>query len=422
MTALSSSDVSVIDGCRICGHAPVERVLDLGRQPLANALRGEADLANPERKFPLTLGFCPACSLVQIFETVDPEVLFADYVYFSSFSDTMMAHARAASEMLIRRRGLGRTSLVMEIASNDGYLLKNFVERGVPVLGIEPARNIAKVAEEKGVRTLAEFFGLALAERLAGEGQRADVILGNNVLAHVADLHGFAAGVARLLAPEGCAVFEFPYVGEMFKSVEFDTIYHEHLCYYSLHAVQKLFAEHGLSVTDVERLPIHGGSLRLFLEPGRREPSFPVRALLEEEERLGLTRIDAARKFAAKVSELKASLRAELARRKAAGQRLAAYGASAKGSTLLNHFEIGRETLDFIVDRSTVKQGKFAPGTALPILAPEELLARRPDAVLLLTWNFADEIIAQQRAYLEAGGQFIVPVPSVRTVGKEALG
>jgi len=415
--------IRTIDKCRSCGAEGLEQVLDLGRVPLANALLTESQLDEPEPRFPLTLAFCPACSLVQIRETVAPEVLFRRYLYFSSFSETMLEHARRASEMMIERFGLGPDSLVVEIASNDGYLLRNFVARGVPALGIEPAENIAQEAEDAGVPTLCEFFGRELAQRLKGEGREADVVIGNNVLAHVADTNGFADGVAVLLKPSGCAVFEFPYVGDMIANTEFDTIYHEHLCYFSLHAVRALFARHGLRLVDVERLPIHGGSLRVFLQPGTGAPgpSPAVSALADEETERGMTGPEFYRAFADKVGDLKSGLVAELRRRKDAGQSIAAYGASAKGSTLLGYCGIGAETLDFICDRSTVKQGRFAPGNHLPILPPEALLARRPDAVLLLTWNFADEILRQQEEYLRAGGEFIVPVPEVRTVGKEAL-
>jgi len=407
-----------ITACRSCGAGDVRTVLELGEVPLANALL--EDRAGEELRFPLTLAMCPSCSLVQILETVDPEVLFGHYLYFSSFSDTMLAHAEAAASMLIERCGLDAESLVVEIASNDGYLLRHFVANGIPVQGIEPAANIAEAANESGVPTLCDFFGIELAEGLAGDGHRADVIIGNNVLAHVADLNGFVAGVATLLAHDGCAVFEVPYVRDMIDRNEFDTIYHEHLCYFSLHALQALFARHGLAVTDVERLAIHGGSLRIFAERGgRTQPS--VEALAAEERHAGLDRLDACRGFAQRVRQLRVDILAELDRRRAAGQTLAAYGASAKGSTLMNYAGIGPERLDFIVDRSTVKQGRYAPGNRLPILAPEALVERRPDAVLLLTWNFADEVIRQQARYLDAGGEFIIPVPRVRSIGKTTV-
>lgn len=410
-----------ITACRSCGHTALESLLDLGTVPLANALLDNP--GQPESRFSLTLVFCPGCSLVQILETVEPEALFGSYSYFSSFSDTMLAHARDEAGMLVDRLGLTARHLVVEVASNDGYLLKNFVDLGIPVLGIEPAANVAQAAARQGVPTLTEFFGRELALRLRGEGRRADVLIGNNVLAHVADLNGFVAGAAILLAPGGCAVFEMPYVRDMIDNVEFDTIYHEHLCYFSLHALRALLERHGLRLVDVARQAIHGGSLRVFCEPRQAAagPAPAVQRLLADEAGCGLTGAAFYRSFSESVRRLQDDLLSELNRRKAAGQRLAAYGASAKGSTLMNATGIDRTHLDFIVDRSTVKQGRFAPGNRLPILPPEALRERRPDAVLLLTWNFADEIIRQQQAYLEAGGEFIVPVPEVRTIGKEVL-
>jgi len=415
------SRMTTISGCRSCGDPGLVQLLEFGAMPLANALVPAEDLGRPDARYPLTLVFCPRCALVQIKETVDPDVLFGTYLYFSSFSDTMLAHAREEASHLAARRGLSASSLVVEIASNDGYLLKNFVAMGIPVLGIEPAANVARTATAGGVRTEIAFFGSELAKRLRGDGLRADVVIANNVLAHVADLNGIAAGIATLLTDDGLAAIEFPYVGDMIEAVEFDTIYHEHLCYFSLHAASAVFARHGLAVTDVERHAIHGGSLRIYLERAGRMAGDAVARLLDEESRRGM---DAARfyeDFAARVTKLRDELMRELRRRKAAGQRLAAYGASAKGSTLMNAFGIGADLLDFVADRSTVKQGRYTPGNHLPIVAPEALMEKRPDAVLLLTWNFAEEIFRQQAAYLSAGGTFVLPIPEVRAVGKEVL-
>ena len=413
--------MTTISACRACNDPGLVPLLSLGELPLANALLSAADLVRREPRFPLTLVFCPRCTLVQIKETVDPAVLFGTYLYFSSFSETMLDHAREEALHLAKRRRLSASSLVVEIASNDGYLLKNFVAMGVPVLGIEPAGNIAAAAEAKGVRTENAFFGPELARRLREEGVRADVVIANNVLAHVADLDGTAEGIAMILAVDGLAAIEFPYVLDMIDAVEFDTIYHEHLCYFSLHAVSAVFARHGLAVTDVERHTIHGGSLRIYLERVGADVADSVRLLLDEESARGMKAVRFYEDFAARVKALGRDLVSELRKRKASGQRLAAYGASAKGSTLMNAFGIGVELLDFVADRSTVKQGRYTPGNHVPIVGPEALMEKRPDAVLLLTWNFADEIFRQQAAYLEAGGTFVVPIPTLRTVGKEVL-
>jgi SAM-dependent methyltransferase len=350
---------------------------------------------------------------------VPPEELFGHYLYLSSFSDTMVRHAEALVERLVAERGLGPASLAAEVASNDGYLLQFYRRAGVPVLGIEPAANIARVAEEeRGVRTVCEFFGAELAARLAAEGHAADVVHANNVLAHVADLNGVVEGFRTLLKPGGTTSIEVPYVKDMIDGTEFDTIYHEHLCYFSLTALGRLFRRHGLVIWNVERLPIHGGSLRVFATPADAapEPAEAVRALLAAEQGWGVDRPEFYLGFAERVERLKRELSSLVARLKREGKRIAAYGASAKGSTLLNYFGIGRETLDFVADRSTVKQGRFTPGTHLPIRAPGALLEEQPDYVLLLTWNFADEILAQQDEYRRRGGRFIVPIPELRVV------
>jgi SAM-dependent methyltransferase len=414
--SVAVASVARVRSCRACGLSGLTSVLDLGRTPLANRLLDARSLDASEPTFPLELVHCGGCSLVQIGETVPPEELFRDYAYFSSYSETMLAHARDIAERMIDERQLDANSLAVELASNDGYLLKNYVAAGVPALGIEPAENVAAVARARhGVETISEFFDLRLAQTLALQGRRADVIHANNVLAHVADLEGFVAGIAALLRSDGQAVLEFPYLKEMLDRTEFDTIYHEHLCYFSLTAVERLFRRHGLEIVDVERIAIHGGSLRIFAEPIREDrlrlPSVAVQELLREERRWRVDAPESLAKFALDVKTLKADLTAELNDLKRAGKRIAAYGASAKGSTLLNVFGIGRETLDFVVDRSDVKQGRYTPGTHLPILPPSALLERMPDVTLLLTWNFADEILAQQAAYRAAGGKFLIPLP-----------
>jgi SAM-dependent methyltransferase len=403
--------------CRSCGDKHGELVLDLGNQPLANNLLNPDDIGKEEPRFPLRIFVCPACWMIQITDTVPPVELFSDYLYFSSFSDTMLKHSRKAVDEHISDFGLDKDSHVVEIASNDGYLLKNFVAANIPCLGIEPAQNIAKVAREAGIETVSEFFTKSLAEQHSAEGRKADLILGNNVFAHVPDTNDFVAGLAALLKDDGRIAIEFPYAVDLFKGVEFDTIYHEHVFYFSLLALQPLFERHGLEIFRVNRLPIHGGSLRVYAgHKGCHALDSSFTEQLAEERQLGLDQLDYYSSFSARIEKIRTDLRNELKRLREAGHNVAAYGASAKGSTLLNFYGLNSTDLDFVADRSPHKQGKLTPGTHIPIVPPEELIARQPDYTLLLTWNFATEILAQQQAYRDAGGQFIIPLPEVHTV------
>lgn len=408
--------------CRSCGEKKLNSILSLGSIPLANALLTREQLSLYEETFPLELVFCPHCALVQITETVSPEKLFRNYLYFSSFSETVLQNAKRLAEEMISRCALNTNSLVVEVASNDGYLLKNYKTQGIPILGIEPALNIAKVAEENGIPTVADFFNVSLAESLRIQGVRADVIHANNVVAHVADLHGMVKGMSLLLKPDGVAIIENHYVKDMIDYVEFDSIYHEHLCYYSVTSFRNLFAQYGLTLVDVDRLPVHGGSLRVYFQPAigprslEKEGGMRVEALLSEESDWGVNSVDFYRHFGEKVEALRVELLILLKKFKSEGKRIVVYGASAKSATLLNYYSIGAETLDYVVDRSTVKQGHYTPGTHLPIYAPEKLLEDQPDYVLMLTWNFADEILAQQAEYRRRGGKFIIPIPDLKVV------
>lgn len=403
--------------CRSCGGGSLELFLSLGKMPLPDAFLTKDALSEPEPTYPLEVAVCPDCSLVQILEEVAPEKLFVDnYLYFSSFSDHLLTHSREHAEGLITARGLGTDSLVVELASNDGYLLKNFVSHGVPVLGIDPAPEPAAAAQAVGVPTLNEFFGTELATRLVAEGRRADVIIANNVMAHVPDLNGFVAGMAILLADDGLITVENPYVRDLVDHGEFDTIYHEHFCYFSCTSVDALMRRHGLFLNHVEYFPdLHGGTLRWHM--GKREDrSETVLAYLREERERGVDRPDFYRHFAGRVETIRSELSALLQGLKAEGARLAGYGAAAKGTIMLNYVGIGPDVLDFVVDRNTHKHGMHMPGVHIPIVGPEALLEQSPDYVLILAWNFQAEIVGQQAAFTEAGGRFIVPVPAVQVL------
>ena len=410
--------------CRSCGSHLLSPVLSLGRMPLANALLAASDLERrPEPTFPLDVVFCEICTLIQITEEVPPETMFSSYVYLSSYSDTMVREAHKLVQEVIRTERLGPRSLALEIASNDGYLLSTYVAAGVPVLGIEPAKNITAIAIDRGVRTIGSFFGTELADTLYASGVRADVVHANNVLAHVPDLNGFMSGIARVLSDSGVAIIEVPYVRDLVERCEFDTIYHEHLCYFSLGALKRVATSNGLVIHDAVRIPIHGGSLRVSLsKPGTRqgfsavERFVAVDVLLDAEEASGMDSLPFYADLSRRAAALRSNLVREIGSLRSAGHAIAAYGAAAKGATLLNYAGLNADMIDFVVDRSPHKQGSFMPGSRVPILAPEALLERQPDYCLLLAWNFADEILEQQAAYRARGGRFIIPVPELRIV------
>ena len=401
-----------VTDCRSCGGALTD-VIAFGEAPLADRLmRPEDD--SPEYTAPLTLAHCADCALCQIRETVTPRVLFGpDYPYYSSVSPALNAHFRTSAEAIVAARGLSGESLVIEAASNDGYMLSAFLEHGVPVLGVDPADGPVAAARARGVETIHDFFSLELTRSL---GRRADVFLANNVLAHVADVNDFVAGIEAVLAPDGIAVMECHYLLDLIDLCAFDTIYHQHLAYFSLTALAPLFARHGLHLNDAERVKAHGGSLRLFVSRDAGS-SAGLTAMLAEETRRGVRDPAFYNMFADRIGDLRSEVRAALCDLRAAGQRVVGYGAAAKSTTLLHHFGLGRDDLSVIHDKSQWKQGLEMPITRIPIAGPEALTRDAADVVLILAWNFAREIIADNAAFAGAGGRFLIPVPSAQLVG-----
>ena len=409
-----NSQPKPVPRCRSCGAALAHVVVDLGMMPISNAFLNPDRSSSSEVFYPLKSFVCDRCWLVQLQDFETPETHFhGNYVYFSSFSDSWLAHARSFVAMASVRFGLGGASRVVEVASNDGYLLQHFVKAGIPCLGVDPAANCAQAAWDlRGVPTEVAFFGSKTARRLLEQGGPADLIIANNVLAHVPDINDFVAGFKVLLADGGVITFEFPHVLEMIKNVEFDTIYHEHYSYLSLLALDPLFARHGLQITDVERLSTHGGSLRLYVtRSGGGMPTAAVEAIRREEIAGGLNDLATYEAFGDRVRSLRQSLRRMLTGLIRDGHSIAAYGAPAKGNTLLNYCGIGRDFIGFTVDRNVHKQGLLLPGTRIPVLAPEEIARRRPDYILILPWNLRDEIVVQLDQIPGWNGRYIIPIP-----------
>jgi SAM-dependent methyltransferase len=408
------SDMARRDDCRICGSRRLSRFLDLGLSPLANRFLRPDQLNDAEPRFPLDVFMCRDCTLIQLVEVVDPEILFRDYVYVSGTSETMRAHFAAFADALMARFRFGADDLIVEVASNDGTFLSNFERRGPRLLGVEPATNIAEIARSRGIETINEFWDERLGNEVRQSHGAASCVLATNVFAHVDGINGFVRGVLGVLGPEGIFIFENSYVRDMIEHLEFDSVYHEHLSYFSVTALSKLFEQHGMEIFDIQHQTVHGGTLRVFVK--RRGASHAVTEapgrFRDEEQRAGLCELAAYESFGRRVYDLRTSLLALLRGLRAEGKRVVAYGSSAKGNTLLNFMEIGSELVEYIVDRNPLKQGTFSPGRHLPVLPVERLVEDRPDYALLLAWNFADEVVRQQQRYIEGGGRFIVPAPT----------
>jgi SAM-dependent methyltransferase len=411
MQALET-ETTTLPACRLCGQGLRRTFVDLGMSPLCESFLGPEGLNRMEPFYPLHVRICEGCLLVQLETYVAAEEIFGgDYAYFSAYSDSWVEHARVYAERMTDRLDLSEDSLVVELASNDGYLLQHFVRRGIPALGIDPARNVAEAARERGVETLVDFFGADLAERLVAERGEADLVAANNVLAHVPDVNDFVAGMRILLAPGGVATIEVPHLVRLMEGNQFDTIYHEHYSYFSFHVLVRLFEEHDLQVFDVEELPSHGGSLRVFVRRAGGEPDPGVGALLEREREGGYDTLEGYAGFGERVAETKRRLLELLFGLRRDGKRIVGYGAPGKGNTLLNYCGIRTDVLDYTVDRNPGKHGKFLPGTHIPIHPPERIAETRPDYVLILPWNLKREIAAQLDYVREWGARLIVPIP-----------
>lgn len=399
--------------CRNCNNKKVASILDLGKMPLANRLLKMSQLSETEPKYNLEIILCPDCSLVQLKDIIKPEVLFDEYLYFSSNSDSMIQSAATLVDKITL--SLPKDARVIEIASNDGYLLQHYLKKNYSVLGIEPAKNIAQHAIQKGIPTRCEYFSTKIAEKLINKNLHADIIHANNVMAHAPDINDFVLGIKKLLKPDGQAIIEVPYLLNLIDQCEFDTIYHEHVFYFSLSSLNSLFSRNKLTLNHAEQIPIHGGSVRLYVSH-KSEYTPELYNLLENEKKIGINNLTYYQNFTQRIHHLKDELLNLLYGLKKQGIKIAAYGASAKGSTLLNFYGIGRDLIDFIVDRSPIKQGYYMSGTHIPIYSPDLLLQEKISHTLLLTWNFADEILAQQQSYRDQGGKFIIPIPNLKVV------
>jgi C-methyltransferase C-terminal domain/Putative zinc binding domain/Methyltransferase domain len=419
LTADRTNRISSAAHCRFC-KAPLQHTfVDLGMSPLCESYLTIDQLNGMEPFYPLHVMVCEECFLVQLEEYVSPEHIFTEYAYFSSYSDSWLKHSSNYVAMISERLGLGAQSLAVELASNDGYLLQYFVQKGIPVLGVEPAVNVAKAAEEKGVPTLVKFFGCQTARQMVTDGQAADLIIGNNVLAQVPDLNDFVGGIRIALKPEGVATLEFPHLERLMAESQYDTIYHEHFSYFSLITVEKIFSAHGLVLFDVDEIPTHGGSIRIYLrhvEDGSKPVTAAVVSLRERELAAGLDRMETYATFAEQVMESKRALLELLIQLRRAGKCVVGYGAPGKGNTLLNYCGVRTDFLEFTVDRNPYKQGRFLPGTHIPIYSPGRILERRPDYILILPWNLKTEIVAQLSYAREWGAKFIVPIPRARVL------
>lgn len=404
--------------CRFCSHSLKDTFVNLGKSPISNAFLTSKQLAKAEKFYPLHAYVCSKCLLVQLEEFQSPEKIFNDYAYFSSYSDTWLIHAKTYTEMMVKKFGFDQNSLIIEIASNDGYLLQYFHRKGISVLGVEPASNVAKVAEEKGINTIVEFFGVKTAQEMVLRGQTADLLIGNNVLAHVPNLNDFMAGMKIVLKSKGILTMEFPHLLKLIQNNQFDTIYHEHFSYFSFLVVEKIFASHGLKIFDVEEITTHGGSLRIY---GRHQEiegdvSHNVAKLKTQEIAAGLDKIETYTRFSEQVNATKRKLLEFMIEAKNKGKLIVGYGAPAKGNTLLNYCGLRTDFIDYTVDRNPHKQGLFLPGTHIPIKSPDRIRETKPDYLLILPWNIKAEIMEQMSDIREWGGKFVVPIPEVEVL------